>query len=226
LLDQGTAIARGLGDDWGLLRWLNRQADAACDRGDFATQTRFAEETLALARRLGDRLGVGLALNQLSRAAFYQGRLADARRTLAEVEAAFPLSGPTRGSSVSGVPVRFFGHLAVAEGDWAEARRRFGAMMRHSVGRGRPFLVAYALDDLAVLAAAEGRSARALRLAGASTTLRQQHRARRHPPWRDYLERWLGPARAELGAAAQAADREGQAMSLDEAIAYALGDAD
>jgi non-specific serine/threonine protein kinase len=81
----------------------------------------------------------------------------------------------------------------------------------------------HGLAAFAALAAAERMPSAALRLAGATTALTRrtgiavQHSDR----WRN--ERWLPAARQLLGEeTAMAAWAEGQAMQLDQAIAYAL----
>jgi hypothetical protein len=75
-------------------------------------------------------------------------------------------------------------------------------------------------------AAARGQAERALRLAGAADALRETAALRPTTPEREALEQWLRPTRAALGAAeAEAARAAGRAMTLEQAVAYALADA-
>ena len=71
---------------------------------------------------------------------------------------------------------------------------------------------------------APAAGARALRLAGAASALREAIDQRPSAAERVRLKRWLRPARRALpAAAAEAAWRAGLAMSFDQAIDYALG---
>lgn len=225
-LDEGLALARQIGDEAELVDWLYRQADHAGDRGERETQRRCAEEALALARRLGDRQRVGRTLTQLGMAAFFQGRTPEARRALVEAAEIFPADGPIRLPTVHLVH-RHLGHAALAEGDWAEGLSRFEAMLRWALEQKLSFGVAYSLDDLAVLAVARGQPARALRLAAAAAAIRDRHRAPRSPGWLAYLEGWLVRVRRQVAMeVAETAAAEGQAMTLEEVIDYALGESD
>jgi hypothetical protein len=79
------------------------------------------------------------------------------------------------------------------------------------------------LEGLAATAAADGRAGRALHLAGAAAALREAAELRLAPADAEELARWLAPARAALDAdGAAAAWREGQAMTLEQAVACAL----
>jgi hypothetical protein len=85
---------------------------------------------------------------------------------------------------------------------------------------GVPFL----LDGFARVAAGEGHAARALRLAGAAAALRADGGAAPGPSWRADLDEHLAPARRALGAAAERCWAEGQALSDEAALAYAVAD--
>jgi hypothetical protein len=83
--------------------------------------------------------------------------------------------------------------------------------------------IAFVLERLAGLAAAQGQAARALRLAGAAASLRAALGAVPSPAAQTLLELRLSSARQALGEdAAGRAWTEGKALSLDEAVAYAL----
>jgi hypothetical protein len=78
-------------------------------------------------------------------------------------------------------------------------------------------------EALAGHAAGRGRPGRALRLAGAAGALREALGLFAPRDDRPRLERWLEPARRELGPpAAAAAWAEGQAMAPEQAVADAL----
>jgi hypothetical protein len=85
--------------------------------------------------------------------------------------------------------------------------------------------IADALEGYGALAAAQGAPRRALRLAGAAAALRERERGTRPLSPREQItrDRRLAPARQALSAEEQAAAwAEGQAMTLEQAIADAL----
>ena len=123
----------------------------------------------------------------------------------------------------SSVVLRHLGQLDLNRGDLAAARRRLNEslVVAHEalVGWG----VAPALAHLAGLAMAEGQLVRAIRLAGAATGLREKHRARLLPIDAARLETVIEPARRALGEVGAAdAWEDGHALTIDQAVAYAL----
>jgi hypothetical protein len=83
--------------------------------------------------------------------------------------------------------------------------------------------ITQSLDGLAMVAAGQGQPERVLCLAGASARLRDGTSAEPSQIEQAELESVLAPIRHELGEAAVAAAwAEGQAMTLEEAIEYAL----
>ncbi|HLK61561.1 MAG TPA: hypothetical protein VKU00_33745 [Chthonomonadaceae bacterium] len=83
-----------------------------------------------------------------------------------------------------------------------------------------------ALDALGQVAAARKQPGRAVRLFAASESLRETIGAARSPGETEEIERDLLTARQALGEAAfSEAQQAGRAMSLEQALAYALEEA-
>jgi len=80
----------------------------------------------------------------------------------------------------------------------------------------------YGLDLYAIIAQASGQSERAARLAGAATALREANRTPRHPIWRTLLRRVQVPVERPSDDRETAAWDEGLAMTVDQAVVYAL----
>jgi non-specific serine/threonine protein kinase len=79
------------------------------------------------------------------------------------------------------------------------------------------------LESLALIAAAKGDHARALRLEGAAAAFREQYAILPGPHERSQLERGLAPSRAALGPeASAAASATGRSLSVDGAVAEAM----
>src|SRR5262249_19988974 len=180
-------------------------------------------ECLRLAREAGDRILAAQALTRLGMVAREQGDPVGARPLLEESLATFRALGDRFHVAWA---ARNLGNVAADLGDAALARARYAEALTIEGEFGYGLGVAEALEKLAGLDAAAGRPARALRLAGAAAPLRGAFGRRRWPLDQAQLERWVQTARAALGEpAAAAAWAAGQAMSLDQAVAYALEDA-
>jgi hypothetical protein len=154
-----------------------------------------------------------------------EGDLATARARLRESLARFDaLFGP---GSLPGVFVQGgLGGLALAEGRPDEARAAFTDVLRQWEGALHPPIARPQLCLFGILAAAEGQLGRAVRLLAAGSVATGHPGSLAAPDARVEGEDALARARAALGEAAfQAAWAEGQAMSLEQAIACALDEA-
>jgi hypothetical protein len=117
------------------------------------------------------------------------------------------------------------GHLEREEGSYARAQAlyRESLLLRRELGA--LFALAQSLEDLAVLAGWQGEAERAMRLLGAAEAFCETLDIR--PPVADpaEYERTVTEGRAVLGEAGLAATwAEGRAMSLEDAVAFALQD--
>jgi len=119
--------------------------------------------------------------------------------------------------------------LAVAAwllGDWAGAKSLACAGLRSAHASDDPIGVAQCLDALAWIAASDQQAARALTLLGAADAIRAAIPASLPPAIIGYHDAARGGAQAALPEGpATAAFAKGSAMSLTEAIAFALGQA-
>jgi predicted ATPase/class 3 adenylate cyclase/TolA-binding protein len=227
LYDRELDRLRREGNRPGTERPLWRAAGLALAAGDSAAARRRFEELLALYRQLGDQGGAQAALYELGHVARQQGDRAAARAFFAEHQAAVDAHGrrgpgtPRRAERLAAL-----GLVAADDGDHAEAR----ALFRQSLGLvrdgGDGWMAANALDAFAGLAAAQGQPERAVRLAGAAAALRRARNQGTWPVWQQWLDQRLDPTRRALTQEAYAAAwAEGQAMSLEQAVADALEDA-
>ena len=213
-------IRRAAGDRWGMALTLQNLGRVIEAQGEVAAARAHFEESLAIFRELGDGRGTGWALSHLGALAWREGDLA-AARVLLEESLALARAWDDTGGVLSPL-----GRVLCALGDVAAAR---ALLMEDAVrlkAMGSLGLMAWqALDNLACLAAAEGEPARALRLCGAAEVLRDQADMRLPPSDLAQLERLLAPARRALSEDDQAAAlAAGRAMTLEQAVAYALAE--
>jgi hypothetical protein len=105
-------------------------------------------------------------------------------------------------------------------GEAAALRREALALCRELDDR---YFVAPQLEDFGEAAAAEGDGERALRLAGAAAALRAAAGTPPTAPEQARLDRWLAPVAAAVSDAVRARSwAEGQTMTREDAVAYAL----
>jgi non-specific serine/threonine protein kinase len=226
LCEEALAAARGAeatGEVAEALLQLGRLAEIA---GDLDRAGQLLAEGLAVSRGGGHARSLGAALVGLAGLARTSGEFARARSLLGEALAVFRDSSDLdRLASALGEA----GDLARAEGDPALARVRYLASLRTAQEAGAQVKAAAALVRLAGLERSKGRPERAVRLLGAEQAWRAS--AAMHgavgplrPPRPD---RHVAALIRRLGAERFAAAwQDGQAMTLEEATAYALADAE
>jgi tetratricopeptide (TPR) repeat protein len=224
LYEESLALYRALGDTHGTANLLRNLGSVAHARGDDAQATVRYEESLALYRALGDRRGMAYALGLLGNAAHAQGD--DARATIWYEESLILLRAI--GDKV-GIAATLGGLAVGAEtrGDYARATALLAESLALSQELGDKGGMAAGLEDMARVVIASGTTAhileRAIQLCGAASALRAAIGAPLSVPGRAEQERTVGALRTALGKAAyEAAWAEGQAISLEQAIAYAL----
>jgi len=160
------------------------------------------------------------ALDAAGRLALFQWDHAVARAFMEQSLALKRELGDERGIASALYDLGMVGQL---QGDYRQAEvflEESLAIWGESGNRGG---IAYLLACFAELATAEAQSRRALRLAGAAAALREKHGTPLISSLQARLERTLALVRSAFdGEEAVAAWSEGQAMTLEQAIAYAL----
>jgi non-specific serine/threonine protein kinase len=200
----------------------------ARDAGDYPAAARRYAEAEALARPTGDGWVLGLILNHWAIPACRDGDYPLARRLLEE---ALALRRAHRDPRGIGSTLARLGRVALAERDAASARRLLTHALTVERDGGYVWGIPPRLGDLAQVAQAQGQPERAVRLWSAAAAQRQALVG--HPLAADQdlpsqtLEQAAGSLRARLGATAfDAAWAEGQAMTLEQAVAAALAPED
>ena len=113
--------------------------------------------------------------------------------------------------------------LALDRGDLAGARAWLTERMALILGTEQAAAIPVALEQFAVLAAAEGRPRRAVTLAAAAAAKRESLGTRQGPEMRDWADGHLSAARRALsGRDTAAAVADGITLSLEQAVRYAV----
>jgi hypothetical protein len=198
-------------------------AQLALYEGDYRRARGVLDASVPMLRALGWETAVARALVELAEVARGQGDRAEAGALYAEGLARYRQAAREDKAAIAHALCRR-ADLALEEGDWAAAQADVtrSLILARDAGPAGGADLAPALEVQAALAAKQGDAGRAVRLAGAAAAFYAQQptvTAR----YRSTLRRRLAGARQALGADAQAAAwAEGQAMTREQAIAYAL----
>jgi predicted ATPase/class 3 adenylate cyclase len=223
--EEGISVLRQSGDKAALADGLVIRGIGASAYGDLDTAQASFEEGAVLAREVGHMWALAQALNSLGDIARLKQDYARARELYEESLGLYRLLNDR-----SDIPASLhnLGHVALAQGDIAEAKKLFAEALQLQVSRKNRHGVAECLAGLAGVAGAEKEIERAARLFGAAEAIREDMGALTYAAELADYERNLAAARAQLGgdpakeAAWDGAWQEGRAMSIEQAIAYAL----
>ncbi|MGH2371695.1 MAG: tetratricopeptide repeat protein, partial [Chloroflexota bacterium] len=190
---------------------------------DHEAARRHFEQSLAIRREIGSKAHVAQSLHHLAAVVRWGcGKPAEARTLLEECLAAAREAG---NEFLISAGAGSLGTVALDLGDHAEARSFMVQAVAMNVEGQRVTSLPFALDNFAALAAAEGQPDRALRLAGAAARQHERLGTFQLAHTQAWVERYLALAREALTQEASAAAwADGQAMTLEQAITYALSE--
>jgi non-specific serine/threonine protein kinase len=217
--EQAKSIFTRLGDRRGVATLQHTLGIIARTQGDLSKARSTFAQALQTFEDLGDADGVGTLKHQLAFLALLEGDLVQAETMIGESQAAF--GGSTAPNAAWSLVMR--GLLHMHRGEVAEARSDYLEALRRLGPTGPLDFSVRAALGLAGIAAAEGRSMAALRLAGAASAIFLRTSYQMPPDYQRELDRWIHPARRALPEIdAQVAWAEGQAMTPEQAFALAL----
>ena len=192
----------------------------ATDQGDTARAAAHYAESLELCQEIGDKLGLAWSLHDLGFIALLQGDDRRAAALLEESLVMFRDIGDTVGIAYA---LHNLGNTALAQGDVMQAAALFTKSVALQRELGDKLDLARSLVGLASVACVAEQPERAARLFGAAEALYDAIGARQALHYSIHRERTVARVRAQLGEARfTAAWAEGQAMTPEQAIAYAL----
>jgi tetratricopeptide (TPR) repeat protein len=221
--DASIALLRDEDDIKLLAHALTMRGYASLAIGEQAHMAESFAEALALHRQLGDRWGEGVTLNGQGYAALFAGDPDAAWQLLTDAEAALRDAGLPAGLA-TGHDMRAM--IAYRRGDYALAEDLLLEALELAAVFHDRWTVAYGLTWLAGTAAVQGQPERAARLWGAAEALREATGMMiDFSANRTLYEEQVAVARTNLPAPTlDALWAEGRALTLEEAIAYALGE--
>jgi predicted ATPase/class 3 adenylate cyclase len=218
-LAESLALYRRLDDKRGLARALNSSAVLSFDEGEQERARSLWEEGLSVARDIGARDLVGSFLNNLGEVARMQGEY---ERAKALYEESLEASGEAP-TYARGLTLFNLGQVAWGLEEWMGARSFYSASLALSRKLGDRLTSPSCLEGMAGVCAMEDRHLEGARLLGAAEALRKALNAPVQSGDRVHYERCVAAVRGGLSESAFAAAwAEGGAMTLEQAIDYAL----
>jgi tetratricopeptide (TPR) repeat protein len=218
-IDEGLRILRNLGDWRSVAGTLWSPGIAACHQGDYGAARAYFQEAVAISRELRSGHSLSLSLAFLGGLARLEGDFDQSRTVLEE---SLILARRTGNQIATGVALLNLGSLARTEGDTGHGETFVKESVVAYRDSGWTAATLTAIGFCGVLAIKRGVGQRGARLLGAVDpryirawwVFPDDHRA---------YEESLVAARVSLGDAAFAAAwAAGQALTLEQAIAYAL----
>jgi predicted ATPase/DNA-binding CsgD family transcriptional regulator len=223
-LSAALVLARELGDLRTAGIVLNNLGLCAHRRDDLDASQRYLEESVALQRRRGDKVEIARSL--LTLAMLVRGR-GEPDAALPFAREALTLAEETGNRYGSMVALSQLAPIARAQGDLDTARRYVRELLDLAADSDYPMQILSALSEASANADAAGRPRQAVRLLAAAEALRESMGLAQHASMQQQKEQELEALRDRTGSDAFAAEwAAGTAMSQDEALAYALAEAE
>jgi len=217
LFEQSLALCREIDEQTGIVHALSGLANVALLQADYAEAETRCRTALASSRGLEDQGLITANLDNLAIAVNARGDWDAARALFDEAQKLARETGdPERLGSV----LNDLGQAGCDHGHHELARACFAESITMLKDVGHHRLTAEAMEGFAAVALATGSPSRGVRLLAAADVLREGSQARSYEV---PLSARVNAARASLGDAAfEQAWAEGRAMTLDDAVRYAL----
>ena len=218
-LEQSLALARELEDSRGIVQSLYGLGRIAQENGDHDRATTLYEESLALSREIGDKLVIANSLHTLGILAKYRSDFVRAR-AFHEESLAIRKEMGDKGSIAQSL--RSVASLALAQKEYGRARMLYQESLSLRKELPHKSSLAECFEGLGQVAEAQNESERAARLLGAAEGLREGLPSSA-PMERREIEQSVARVRTALGEEVfQMKWGEGRAMTLEQAVEYAL----
>ncbi len=224
LCEKGLVLCRELGDRGNhalLLIWL---ANIASSQQQNDRARALGEESVALAQEISDKWIVTVALSSLGGVARGQR---DYERAIALHMESLAVAREAGDLFEIAYQLRMLGTDALRGGHYGQATTYFTESLTLCQEAGNRWTIEECLEGLAGVAAGHGHHERAARLLGAAEVLRKALGRDRSTFEQAAHDQRMASSRAGLGDAAFAAAwAEGRAMTLEQAVEYALASGD
>lgn len=220
LFGERLALSREMGHPMALASSVMSLATVTHKQGDLERATELYEEGIALFRERGDKLGLALCLSNLGLVKYSRGDLGRAAKLTEEGVALLRELGAGAHTAVG---LCNLGWIALLQNDLDGAAALFEESLVLAWDNGMKPSVLTTLEGYACVAGAMGAAQRAAQLWGAAQALQETMGILRDTDWLTEADERMSALRSGLGEQAwEEARQKGRAMTLEEAVSYAL----
>jgi tetratricopeptide (TPR) repeat protein len=189
-------------------------------QGDLGRATKLYEEGIDLFRARGDKLGLAMCLSNLGLVMYSQGDLGRATKLAEEGVSLLRESGAEAHTAIG---LCNLGWISLLQNDIGRAADYYEESLDLAWDNEMEPVVLTTLEGYACVAGAQGEAWRAARLWGPAQTLQEAKGIPRDTDWLAEADECMSAVRLDLGEQAwEEALAEARAMTLEEAVAYAL----
>ena len=223
LFEESLKLSQESGDGWGIAASLLNLGNVSDDQGHHKQAKKLYEKSLDLCRELGHAVLLADTLTDLGYTLLLQHDYERAAALNEEAAALYREQGYK--DARLEVPLDNLGWAALLGGDLERARTLHEESLILCRELGNKRIAAESLEGLACAAGVRKKAERSARLFGAAEVLREEVGIPQLPAGRALREPYLATALSQLDEVAwEVAVAEGQAMSFEEGIEYALSE--
>ncbi len=217
--EQSLDLFEQLGDLWGKSSVYQCIGRIYLDQGEYEKARVYFEQQMTIDRRLGNISAMINGLCDLGHLCLFQGNVDKAREYYQQSLATCRQYGlePDRGV------LFFLSMLSLHQNDFLVASQGFINLYKYAEARDKKRDVLNLLSGLAAIAGATNQFERSAKLSGAAQAILDETGYKYRPFLRAIFDRHIQVARDGLGQTAfEAFASEGRAMTMDQAVTYAL----
>jgi predicted ATPase/transcriptional regulator with XRE-family HTH domain len=218
-------LQREVGSDWDVAAALTNLGLVLTDEGAvYGEALEYHQEALLLFRKVGDKKTAGAVQNNMGVLLHQQGRYKEARAVWEEY---LELARGLRDKSATALVLSNLALVARDEGRYTDAHQLSAESIALCREIGDRRVISHIMSRMGGQAMLEGDPERAARLFGVAEMMLGQIGAKLPPSIRKDQEHFETIAQNRLGEKAyKAAWEEGKALSLEQAVAYVVGESD
>jgi predicted ATPase/DNA-binding XRE family transcriptional regulator len=218
--EESLTMRRDLGDTWGVARLLGNLGLLAYFQMDYAQAYSLHSESLTLFRELRDDESIANELVNLGDVALHQAELSSA---LAFYKESAAISGGLKDQWGFAYAIMGIANVDFEQGDFSKASSLYRECLSIFLEDADQIGLPYALESVAALAVMKNQPEKAARIFGAADALRKSTNSPMPLPNSSAYQKNISVLQQQLAPSKfEAMWREGQAMTMKQAVAYVL----
>ena len=220
LLEKSLALGQELGDKHGMIMYLDYLGCVALGQGKYQEADELISKSLIIGRELGSKWDISVALINLAHVVRFQ---VDYKRASEMLDEGIRISREIHDNRLVGLGLCYLGELARLQDNYETAYSSLIESLTLAGEVDDRETVVCCFEEFAALGATQEQAKRAAILFGAAEALREDIHVVLLPIEKIEVDKNIAVARTQLDETTfNAAWAEGRAMTMEQAIAYAL----